>query len=64
MGFFFPCRSSPIPGEYPRIIAQETRKGEGAVDVIRLRKEYLGYFSNQAPIYARKKKSLLSRLFG
>jgi hypothetical protein len=46
------------------IIAQETRKGEGAVDVIRLRKEYLGYFSNQAPIYARKKKSLLSRLFG
>lgn len=46
------------------IIAKETLKGEGVVDVTRLRKEHLGYFSNQAPIYQRKKKSLLSRLFG
>ncbi|HEX8433286.1 MAG TPA: enhanced serine sensitivity protein SseB C-terminal domain-containing protein [Longimicrobium sp.] len=46
------------------IIAKETLKGEGAVDVTRLQKKDLGYYAKQARIYERKKKSLLSRLFG
>jgi hypothetical protein len=46
------------------VIAKDTRKSEGAVDVTRAQKGSLGYFSNQAPIYERKKKGLLHKLFG
>ncbi len=46
------------------IIAKETKKSEGAVDVTRVQKGSLGYFSNQEPIYTRKKKGLFQKLFG
>lgn len=46
------------------VIAKETRKAEGAVDVTRVEASRLGYFANQEPIYRRKKKSFLSKLFG
>jgi hypothetical protein len=46
------------------IIAKDTRAAPGAVDVTRLQPNSLGYFKGQQPIYQRKKKSLLTKLFG
>ncbi|MFT4248869.1 MAG: enhanced serine sensitivity protein SseB C-terminal domain-containing protein [Pseudomonas sp.] len=46
------------------VIAKETSKAEWAVDVIRLQENQLGYFSDQAPIYERKKKGLFAKFFG
>ena len=46
------------------VIAKDTRKAEGAVDVTRVQAGSLGYFANQQPFYRRKKKSFLTKLFG
>ena len=46
------------------VIAKDTRKAAGAVDVTRLKRGQLGYFENEAPIYERKKRGFFERLFG
>ena len=46
------------------VIAKETQEAKSAVDVTRVQTGRLGYFENQQPIYERKKKSLLAKLFG
>jgi hypothetical protein len=43
---------------------KEMRDAKKEVDITRLQKANLGYFSSQTPIYERKKKSFLSGLFG
>jgi hypothetical protein len=46
------------------IISRETDKVQTSVDIIRLGSDSRGYFSNQTPFYARKKRGFLGRLFG
>jgi hypothetical protein len=46
------------------VIARETKKTQKAVDITRFDARSDSYFANQEPIYLRKKKGLLGKLFG
>ncbi len=46
------------------VIARETKKTQKAVDITRFDSRSDSYFVNQEPIYLRKKRGLLGKLFG